>query len=218
MLQLCITCVRFVYYIEYCITSKKKHEPTYYYYLPTTIIQQQQVNKRSQLFTKEASFAEKYPLPASPTCQLFGYNLSCLKHRRTKKNSWNCHVIVRAMGELMYCTAAVWQDFPRKFPRKVTVMYWRHLCEFKTLPTCIWFLSVLWKNILCLDQEEKWKRKKSSQNKYQFLFFLDITIMKENINSLYPKPELLLPYLCLSFKKQLSYNYKDRRKLFLWKN
>lgn len=83
------------------------------------------------------------------------------------------------MGELMYCTAAVWQDFPRKFPRKVTVMYWRHLCEFKTLPTCIWFLSVLWKNILCLDQEEKWKRKKSSQNKYQFLFFWTLLSWKK---------------------------------------
>lgn len=75
------------------------------------------------------------------------------------------------MGELMYCTAAVWQDFPRKFPRKVTVMYWRHLCEFKTLPTCIWFLSVLWKNILCLDQEEKWKRKNQVKTNINFCFF-----------------------------------------------
>ena len=73
------------------------------------------------------------------------------------------------MGELMYYTAAVWQDFPRKFPRKVTVMYWRHLCEFKTLPTYILFLSVLWKNILCLDQEEKWKRK-SNQVKTNIIF------------------------------------------------
>lgn len=78
-----------------------------------------------------------------------------------------------------WCTAAVWQDFPRKFPRKVTVMYWRHLCEFKTLPTYILFLSVLWKNILCLDQEEKWKRKKSSQNKYQFLFFWTLLSWKK---------------------------------------
>ena len=77
-----------------------------------------------------------------------------------------------------WCTAAVWQDFPRKFPRKVTVMYWRHLCEFKTLPTYILFLSVLWKNILCLDQEEKWKRK-SSQNKYQFLFFWTLLSWKK---------------------------------------
>jgi len=130
--------------------------------------------------TKEASFAEKYPLPASPTCQLFGYNLSCLKHRRTKKNSWNCHVIVRAMGELMYCTAAVWQDFPRKFPRKVTVMYWRHLCEFKTLPTYILFLSVLWKKYFVFRSRRKMKKKiKSSQNKYQFLFFWTLLSWKK---------------------------------------
>lgn len=135
------TCVKFVYYIEYCITSKKNMNKVI-----TTTYQLLLYNNNKS--TKEASFAEKYPLPASPTCQLFGYNLSCLKHRRTKKNSWNCHVIVRAMGELMYCTAAVWQDFPRKFPRKVTVMYWRHLVSLKPcLPT---YYSFLYReNIFC---------------------------------------------------------------------
>jgi len=47
------------------------------------------------------------------------------------------------------------------------------------------------------------KKIKSSQNKYQFLFFLDIYYHERKYQlSLYPKPELLLPYLCLSFKKQ----------------
>jgi len=51
-------------------------------------------------------------------------------------------------------------------------MYWRHLCEFKTLPTYILFLSVLWKNILCLDQEEKWKRKSNQvKTNINFCFF-----------------------------------------------
>lgn len=59
-----------------------------------------------------------------------------------------------------WCTAAVWQDFPRKFPRKVTVMYWRHLCEFKTLPTYILFLSVLWKKYFVFRSRRKMKKKK----------------------------------------------------------
>ena len=56
------------------------------------------------------------------------------------------------------------------------------------------------------------KKIKSSQNKYHFLF-LDITIMKENINALYPKPELLLPYLCLSFKKQKLSKLQRQKKI-----
>ena len=82
-------------------------------------------------------------------------------------------------------------------------MYWRHLCEFKTLPTYILFLSVLWKNILCLDQEEKWKRKSNQvKTNINFCFFGHYCHERKYQLSLYPKPELLLPYLCLSFKKQ----------------
>lgn len=98
-------------------------------------------------------------------------------------------------------------------------MYWRHLCEFKTLPTYILFLSVLWKKYFVFRSRRKMKKKiKSSQNKYQFLFFWTFTIMKENINSL-SIPSLNYYYLiCVSHSRNKnSQNYKDRRKLFLWK-
>jgi len=39
------------------------------------------------------------------------------------------------------------------------------------LPTTYYSFLYCEKNILCLDQEEKMKKKKSNQNKYQFLFF-----------------------------------------------
>lgn len=84
-------------------------------------------------------------------------------------------------------------------------MYWRHLCEFKTLPTYLHIIPfcIVKKNILCLDQEEKNEKEKIKSKQISIFVFLDITIMKENINSLSnPKPELQLPYLCLSFKKQ----------------
>ena len=99
--------------------------------------------------------------------------------------------------------------FPRKFPRKVTVMYWRHLCEFKTLPTYyILFLSVLWKNILCLDQEEKWKRKKSNQVKTNIIFclFLDITIMISTLSQAWITTYLI----CVSHSRKQ--NLKTRKK------
>lgn len=112
-----------------------------------------------------------------------------------------------------WCTAAVWQDFPRKFPRKVTVMYWRHLCEFKTLPTYILFLSVLWKNILCLDQEEKWKRKSNQvKTNINFCFFGHYYHERKYQISL-SIPSLNYYYLiCVSHSRNKnSQNYKDRR-------
>ena len=95
-------------------------------------------------------------------------------------------------------------------------MYWRHLCEFKTLPTYILFLSVLWKKYFVFRSRRKMKKKKikSSQNKYHFVVFLDITIMKENINSFsIPSLNYYLPYLCLSFKKQKLSKLQRQKKI-----
>jgi len=58
------------------------------------------------------------------------------------------------------------------------------------------------------------KEKKSSQNKYQFLFFWTLLLWKKKISTLYyPKPELLLPYLCLSFKKQKLSKLQRQKKI-----
>lgn len=79
-----------------------------------------------------------------------------------------------------WCTAAVWQDFPRKFPRKVTVMYWRHLCEFKTLPTYILFLSVLWKKYFVFRSRRKMKKKKIKSKQISiFCFFWTLLSWKK---------------------------------------
>ena len=75
------------------------------------------------------------------------------------------------------------------------------------------------KKYFVFRSRRKMKKKiKSSQNKYQFLFFWTFTIMKENINSL-SIPSLNYYYLiCVSHSRNKnSQNYKDRRKLFLWK-
>jgi len=66
------------------------------------------------------------------------------------------------------------------------------------LPTYYSFLYCE-KNILCLDQEEKWKRKKSNQVKtnINFCFFGHYYHERKYQLFLYPKPELL-PTLSVS--------------------
>ena len=49
---------------------------------------------------------------------------------------------------------------------------------FVSLKPCL-LLSVLWKNILCLDQEEKWKRKNQVKTNINFCFFWTLLSWKK---------------------------------------
>jgi len=55
---------------------------------------------------------------------------------------------------------------------------------------------------------------KKVKTNINFLFFLDIYYHERKYQlSLYPKPELLLPYLCLSFKKQKLSKLQRQKKI-----
>lgn len=87
------------------------------------------------------------------------------------------------------------------------------------LPTYYSFLYCE-KNILCLDQEEKNEKEKSNQVKtnINFCFFGHYYHERKYQLSLYPKPELLLPYLCPSFKKQKLSKLQRQKKIIPVKN
>ena len=108
--------------------------------------------------------------------------------------------------------------FKRKFPRKVTVMHWRHLCEFTTLPTYILVLLHIIpfhivKKYFVFRSRRKMKKKKIKSKQVFFVFFGHYYHERKYQLSLYPKPELLLPYLCLSFKKQKLSKLQRQKKI-----
>jgi len=65
---------------------------------------------------------------------------------------------------------------------------------------------------LCLDQEEKNEKEKIKSKQISIFVFLDITIMKENINS-FSIPSLNYYYLiCVSHSKKQKLSNLQRQK------
>jgi len=80
------------------------------------------------------------------------------------------------------------------------------------LPTTYYSFLYCEKNILCLDQEEKMKKKKSNQNKYQFLFFWTLLSWKK-ISTLSLSQAWITTYLiCVSHSRNKKLSKLQRQK------